>query len=193
MPKSLNRAQGACELPTLPNATVAPRRAIVTIVTKDYLFWCRALFETVQTAYRGQRACLAYLIGDLPSGVTADALGFDVIQVEQLGFGAFDDMAFRYAAFELVNALKPLIIKHALDSLQFEEVVYLDSDMIVVSPLDEVDRALSDGATFMATSHITTPHQGEFHPTNRSILRAGRLNAGFLAARRHPEVSRFLS
>lgn len=180
-------------MPTFPDAIAAPRRAIVTIVTNDYFFWCRALFETVQAVYHGQRACLVYVIGDLPSGISADSLGFEAVRVEHLGLDAFDDMAFRYTPFELTNALKPQIIRHTLESLQFEEVVYLDADVIVVSRLDEVDRALSDGASFIATSHVTAPHQGEFHPTNLSILRVGRLNAGFLAIRRDPETLGFLS
>ena len=151
------------------------------------------MFATVRAAYGQERTCIMYLVGDLPLGITAETLGFELIRVEDLGIDVFWDMAFRYTAFELATALKPRIIEHALEVLNFDEVTYLDSDIIVASRFDEVDRALSAGARLVTTSHITAPHEGDLISANLLILRVGRLNSGFLAARRDPAVASFLA
>lgn len=177
----------------MSSAISPPQRAIVTIATNDRVFWSRALFATVRAAYGHERTCIMYLVGDPPPGVTAETLGLELIRAEDLGIDAFWDMAFRYTAFEFATALKPRILEHALEVLGFDEVIYLDSDIIVASRLDEVDQALSAEACMVTTSHITAPHEGDFRSTNLMILRAGRLNSGFLTVRRDLAVASFLT
>jgi hypothetical protein len=165
-------------------------RAIVTIATNNYLHWTRALFASVRRVYGGDRRLIAYVIGALPPGVSGSALGFELIAVESLGLAAFSDMAFRCTAFELANALKPRVIAHALSVLGLDDVIYLDSDIVVTSRLDEAEHILADGACMAATPHISQPHRQS--SANRELLRAGRLNTGFIAARKTPEVLSFL-
>jgi hypothetical protein len=167
-------------------------RAIVTIVTNDYLFWARALFRTVRAQYGGERACLVYVIGAPPPGLTEDVAGAKLVRMEDLRLPAFWDMAFRYTPFELCNALKPRAVEHALAALGYDEVIYLDSDIILTSRLDEADAALTAGACLVATPHITAPHEGDAAAIDLTVLRSGRLNAGFLAARRDNSLMGFL-
>lgn len=115
------------------------RRALITISTNDRVFWSRALFTALRRVYGVERTCIMYLIGELPPGVSAETLGFDVVRVEDIGIDAFWDMAFRYTPFELSAALKPRIVEHALGPLQFDEVIYLDNDLVVTSRFDEID------------------------------------------------------
>lgn len=166
-------------------------RAFVTIVTNDYLFWALALVRSIRAQY-GECACVIYVIGALPPGLSEEAAGARLVRLEDLRLPAFFDMAFRYTPFELACALKPRAIEHALATLGYEEVIYLDADNIVVSRLEEVEGALAQGASLVVTPHITEPHDGADADMNLVVLRAGRLNAGFLAARREPACMRFL-
>jgi hypothetical protein len=167
-------------------------RAIITIVTNEYLFWARALFRTVREQYGDERACLIYVIGSPPPDLTEDAAGAKLVRVEEMQLPAFWDMAFRYTPFELCNALKPRAIEHALATLGCDEVIYLDSDIILTSRLEEADATLAAGACLVVTPHITAPHEGDAAVIDLDVLRSGRLNAGFLAARRDTELMNFL-
>lgn len=173
-------------------ATDRRSRAIITIVTNDYLFWARALFRTVRAQYGDERACLIYVIGAPPAGLTEDAAGAKLVRVDQLNLPAFADMAFRYTPFELCNALKSRAIEHAIATLGYDEVIYLDADIILASRLEEADGALAEGACLVATPHITAPHDGASAEIDLTVLRSGRLNAGFLAVRRDGALMEFL-
>jgi glycosyltransferase involved in cell wall biosynthesis len=98
---------------------------------------------------------------------------------------------FRYTILELNTAVKPWMFEHVF-ARGYDRVLYFDPDIVVYSPLSELDAAPPE--TFLTlTPHLTGPIGGDDHPSERSILQAGTYNLGFLGARRHPELSRFLA
>ncbi|MEE8115403.1 MAG: hypothetical protein V3T23_13745, partial [Nitrososphaerales archaeon] len=58
----------------------------------------------------------------------------EVFLAEQLPLPGGRRFLFKYTAFELCCALKPYAIKHALQRSGVTHLVYLDSDVLVISP-----------------------------------------------------------
>src|SRR5260370_44972 len=91
--------------------------------------------------------------------------------------------------------MKPWMFEH-LFAMGYDRVVYLDPDIVIYSPLIELDSTPSPGAgeSFLTlTPHLTGFIGGDEHPSERTILQAGAYNLGFLALSRRPPLDRFLA
>jgi hypothetical protein len=83
--------------------------------------------------------------------------------------------------FELACASKTAALRHALATLGYTKVIYLDSDMYCLAPLTRVFEALEQRA-LLVTPHCLTPLDLEGgHTDDYDLLKVGHLNAGFLA------------
>jgi GT2 family glycosyltransferase/glycosyltransferase involved in cell wall biosynthesis len=170
-----------------PGLSAAMR--LCTIVTKDRLPWARVLTASWAEHHPGHRAVV--LLVDEPEGCFDPAEEpFDVLTAEEVVGPGLWAMALRYTPFELAMALKPFLLMHQLG--RHELVVHLDSDVLVMAPLEPVVAAL-ERCQIVLTPHFLDPIplDGE-RPTEPDILRAGAYNAGFLALRRGTESTRFL-
>ena len=104
----------------------------------------------------------------------------------------FVKLSFQYNAIELCCALKPYIMSHLLDC-GYDEVVYLDGDIIVLDSFCKVFTKFSDKAIIL-TPHITKAYPvDEKTPCERDILKSGIYNAGFIGVKNEDESRRFLS
>jgi hypothetical protein len=74
----------------------------------------------------------------------------------------------------------------------YDRVLYIDPDVVIYSPLAEIDEAPPE--TFLIlTPHLTGFIEGDEHPSERTILQAGTYNLGFLFVSRQPPLERFLA
>jgi hypothetical protein len=92
------------------------------------------------------------------------------------------ELAMSYDLVEFATAIKPLVFQALLR--EYEQVVYLDPDTYVVSPMDELGPALDGGAGIVLTPHYLepTPHGNAF--TEGHLLNVGVYNLGFCAVNR---------
>ena len=67
--------------------------------------------------------------------------------IDELAIDDLDDMAFRYSILELNTAIKPYCFDYLFDALRYDTAIYLDPDILVLSPLDHVRTALEEGAS----------------------------------------------
>jgi hypothetical protein len=102
-------------------------------------------------------------------------------------------MAFRYNLVEFNTAIKPLCFEFMLDQAGFDAAIFLDPDIQVFRPLDEVYGAFSNGASCVLTPHILSPLQDEGSPSDLDLMRSGTFNLGFAAFSNTDEARRFLS
>jgi len=129
------------------------------------------------------------LVGD-PSDVDRDEESFTSVRLETLPLPNPRRFCFRYSILELNTAVKPWMIEH-LFARGYDRVIYIDPDIVIYSPLAEIDEAPPE--TFLTlTPHLTGFIEGDEHPCERTILQAGTYNLGFLAVTRQPQLSRFL-
>jgi GT2 family glycosyltransferase/glycosyltransferase involved in cell wall biosynthesis len=158
---------------------------VCTVINKAWLAHARALAESLHAHQPDAR--MSVLIVD-PANDLIDAGGepFEILRPADMAIEGFDAMSVRYDITELCCALKPSILRYLL--VREETAVYLDSDVRVFAPLDDLDQALEEHP-FLLAPHLLTPLPDDGRePSELAILLAGSFNLGFAAARSTPEV-----
>ncbi|MEA2489458.1 MAG: hypothetical protein QOH21_1250 [Acidobacteriota bacterium] len=162
------------------------KTAVFSIVSPNYRHFVRVLMKSVERHHpRWDRFVL--LVGH---GVPPDRESFTTIPLDAIGLPDPRRFCFRYTLLELNTAVKPWMFAY-LFARGYDRVVYLDPDIVVYSPLAELD-ALPPETFLVLTPHLTGSIGGDEHPSERSILLAGAYNLGFLCVSRHAELPRFL-
>lgn len=117
---------------------------------------------------------------------------FNIIPVEELDIPEFDELNSKYNIVELNTAVKPTYFHYIFEKYQPENVMYIDPDILVLSPFEEVIDLLKV-KNIVITPHICTPIEDEFAPTDYHTLRGGIFNLGFIALSNYASVKDFLS
>ena len=121
-----------------------PRRAIVTLVTRNYAHFAQVLVASCRAAH--PEAAIFVCYADRPPADWREAVpGTRVVYGDELGIPDWRTFSFQYTPFELSCALKPHLLRHVIDQ-GYDEVVYLDGDMRVYGPLASAFAALEHSA-----------------------------------------------
>lgn len=165
--------------------------AFFTICAKNYVSYAHTLFDSLKKHYPGGTFYL--VLADRLEGARIDlGEGVKILEAEDLPVDDLARMAFRYDITEFSTAIKPASFKYIFDIGEQESVVYIDPDILVVSPLEEMHQLLEKGAQAVLTPHICEPVDDGDKPDDVSMLRAGVYNLGFLALRRSKAVNSVL-
>jgi hypothetical protein len=157
-------------------------RAIVTIVTRNYLAYARALMRQCELHEPGADRFVV-IVDRLPAGEVADVPNSDIIYGDELGIERWPRYAFQYTPFELACALKPHVVDCLMRDRGCQQVVYLDGDMRLYGPLSPVWRALENDSIVL-TPHLLRPLlDNSVRPYESLYLRSGTFNAGCFAVR----------
>lgn len=162
------------------------RTAVFSIISPNYRAYARVLMASVQRHHPDWDR-FVLLVG----GSSSEDEAFTTVPLEALPLPHPRRFTFRYTILELNTAVKPWMFAH-LFARGYDRVVYLDPDIVVFSPLAELDALPAD--TFLTL----TPHLTGFigddrdHPSERAILQAGAYNLGFLSVQRQPSLDAFL-
>ena len=158
------------------------KRAIVTIVTRNYLAYAKALMRQCELHEPG--ADRFVVVADrLPAGEVADVPNAHIVYGDELGVERWLRYSFQYTPFELVCALKPHAVFMLMSSRGYQEIVYLDGDMGVYGPLSPMWQALEKDSLVL-TPHLLRPMpECASHPYEIMYTLAGTFNAGCFAVR----------
>jgi glycosyltransferase involved in cell wall biosynthesis len=163
-----------------------PERIVFTIASKNYASYALTLLESLAAVDPSTRRML--VLADTPSGLDHASIPAEVLPASSLGIPHFEDMATRYSVMELNTAIKPFVFLHLFDACPEASCIYLDPDILVLSPLEEIDNAIAAGAELVLTPHITEPLQDGFKPDDLTIMKSGIWNLGFAAMRCSPQT-----
>ncbi|HEY2427356.1 MAG TPA: hypothetical protein VGI06_00390, partial [Acidimicrobiales bacterium] len=152
-----------------------------TIIASNYLAFARVLAASFRRFHPG--APFWVLVIDDPDGlwVTADE-EFTVLHLGDVGFDGetIHRLAAIYDVLELATAVKPWLLQHLLATTG-RPVVYLDPDIEVFSPLDQLAVAAGEHGVAV-TPHLLEPLPLDgLYPDDAHMLRSGVHNLGFLA------------
>lgn len=165
------------------------RKAVCTIISKNYLPAARVLMQGI--ARHAPDADRVVLLVDRVDGCFEPAReSFRVLLSSELEIPDSRWFHFRYAILELNTAMKPFLIERLMRE-GYEAVVYLDPDIMVHSPLDELWKGLEENNAVL-TPHLDQPVEDDRFPSEIDILRTGAYNLGFIAMRRSEETLGFL-
>jgi len=153
--------------------------AIVTIVSSNYLHFARTLMQSVAGQHpQADRYCL--VVDRDSSHARKLSPEFQVLELNEIGLPDGEDFLFQYNILELNTAVKPWAIKCLFDR-GYQRVIYIDPDIVLFRPLEEVNRAFERGAEIVLTPHLLSPVTDALKPDELDIRRAGTYNLGFCA------------
>ncbi len=154
-----------------------------TSFTYAYLGRARTLLATLRLAHPDWMVC-AVVIDEPPSDAADTELlaGFDlIIGLGDLGIPRTRAWLFKHDVVEACTAVKAAAMLHLMD-LGYGVVVYLDPDIAVFHPLDNILAAL-DRASIVLTPHQTSPNRNSRVMLDNELasLRFGAYNLGSIA------------
>lgn len=152
-----------------------------TIVARNYVSYARTLCKSIRKNYPDAKIFVA--ISDLSHDIPdINVENCDIITVEQLNLPNGRSMELRYDVMEFSTAIKPYVFQWIFDNCLASNVIYLDPDIEVISPLTEVERLLNNGSSVVLTPHLLSPIEDNLMPDELTMLRVGTYNLGFIAA-----------
>lgn len=159
-----------------------------TVVSLNYLPYARALSDSFLRHHPGWQFCIGLLER---KSVKVDALsGEDLVYVEDLHIPEFEVMNRQYSIFELSCALKPFYADYLFTHRGAEQVIYLDSDILVFSRFRMFEQ--HPQAEIFLTPHLTGT-DGRLSVHELHMLSGGIFNGGFVGFRKGIQASDFLS
>lgn len=162
-----------------------------TIVAKNYIAYARTLCASIAAHHPDAKIYVGLSDSDIHGIDQADDC-FELISVNQLDLPNLDHFAFRYDVMEFSTAIKPYVFRWLLANTATDCIIYLDPDILVLSPLAEVLYMLRESATAILTPHLITRVDDGYEPDERTMLRVGIYNLGFLAISRCNESKKLL-
>ncbi len=164
--------------------------ACLTIVSKNYLAMARVLCSSFLAHHPGARFFVA--LADRNDGyIDAAAEQFTLLELSELGVPAPDVYCYQYNILEINTAIKPVALKQLLEDPTIEKIAYLDPDIRVFRPLDEVWDSLDDHSVVI-TPHMREPFGDGKSPNELAIIQSGTYNLGFIALKNDAEAGKLL-
>lgn len=161
-----------------------------TIVSRNYLSLARTCCRTFLEQHPGARAFV--LVVDRLEGFDPAGEPFECLAAEQLGIPRFEEFAFKYSVVELNTAVKPWFLERLLQRPDVRTLVYLDPDIQVFGPFEELRQALDRSEVVLTPHTLEPPPQDGRRPTEQDFLVSGAYNLGFVALRRGATARRLL-
>lgn len=157
-------------------------KAMCTVVARNYLAHARVLARSFVSQHPDVPMTVL-LLDDDGGVVSGDGELFEIIRPEDVV--SEDDlrhMVVMYDVVELATAVKPWLLQHLLRR-HGGPVCYLDPDIEVFSPLEEVAHG-AQGSPIVLTPHLTAPLPRDGRtPDEDFILKSGIFNLGFITVR----------
>lgn len=157
-----------------------PTLLACTVVAKNYLPLARVLGATFEQHHPGNR--LRVFVIDDPRAEVVHEADLQQLTLDDIGISPEEylRMIGIYDVTELATAVKPWVLR-ALVKQGAATAVYLDPDIAVFSPFDELPGLAAEHGIVL-TPHVPTPLPDDgLYPEEESFLAAGVYNLGFIA------------
>jgi glycosyltransferase involved in cell wall biosynthesis len=164
--------------------------AVCTIIAKNYLAYARALVNSLRR-FHPDLTVYVLFVDDTTGFVDPAQEDFTPLGLDVLDLPRRQEFLFRYDVMELSTAVKPYLLQWLFER-GHGKVLYLDPDIWVFAPLDDLFAWLED-ADVLLTPHLTGPLGDGKYPDERDILLSGTYNLGFLGIARAPQVEALLA
>ncbi|MVT07431.1 glycosyltransferase family protein [Chitinophaga tropicalis] len=173
-------------------------KAVYTICTPSHIAQAKTLIRSVLEHNRDYKAFICLFNSDAFALEELKQLDYaTIIDAEAISIPVYKKMKEQYNPFELSCALKPYIADYILEHYKPQQVVYFDSDILVLNQLFEVPQSRDICLTLHYLSLKTWDDGGAGLAGRRSIernsLRGGVFNGGFFSVKDTDIARSFLS
>jgi glycosyltransferase involved in cell wall biosynthesis len=174
--------------PQPERALRAPGAAPVffTICSKNFTAYAKTLFQSVRQFHPDAETYL-FLCDEIGPEYQTDSLLFTVVPLFELDIPDVQGMSTRYNITEFNTAIKPFAFAYLFKKLAKQRVVYVDPDILLVSPLHEVMHEFAQGADCILTPHLLQPAE-DVEVSDGKMLLFGIYNLGFIGLHNSPNV-----
>jgi glycosyltransferase involved in cell wall biosynthesis len=166
-------------------STKRKNAAIFTIVSANYIAFAATLMQSLREHHPDIPRFI--ILSDAYRTFPGIDLAAEVIACDDLGIELLDNMKLWYSIVEFNTAIKPFVFSYLMAQRGFTSAVYLDPDIAVFAPLDEVFNALRRHSLVL-TPHMMKPLQDGKQPSDHTILKSGVYNLGFLALKQDEDT-----
>ena len=166
----------------------ATNKTIFTICSVNYLDKAITLCNSVKE--NNPEIITNIFIVDTKRSISININGINIIWIEDINFPNLKECAFKYNIIEFNTAVKPYCALYLLNF--YEYIIYLDPDIYVVNPLDNIFEDLQK-YSIVLSPHSLSPYNGIGRPCDIDLLRFGSYNLGFFAVRKNSDALKFLS
>jgi glycosyltransferase involved in cell wall biosynthesis/SAM-dependent methyltransferase len=155
------------------------RVEVGTVIAKNYVAHARVLARSYAEHHPGHRLQVL-VIDDFDGYIEPADEPFDVVTPGELEIAGFERMAVLYDVLELSTAVKPWLLRWLLARSDDDVAVYLDPDMRLYAPLDEMFAAVREHGLVLSPHNVDPMPRDGKHPNEQDILVAGAYNLGFI-------------
>lgn len=155
---------------------------VCTIIARNYWAHARVLARSVLDHHPDARVTVLVIDLDDRTQACASRERFDVIGPDEIGLDRSElwRMAGIYDVLEISTALKPWLLRRMLER-DPSPVVYLDPDIEVFAPIDEVSSCAAEHGIVLTPHTVSPMPLDDYGPNEITILQAGTYNLGFIA------------
>ncbi len=132
-----------------------------------------------------------FLCDEMDPSYDTSSFPFNVIPLSELNVPDIEEMSQRYNITEFNTAIKPYAFSYLLKKQGKDRIVYLDPDIVLLSPLQEIVDEFDAGAECILSPHILEPAEN-VEMSDAKMLQFGIYNLGFLGLRRTPDTLRIV-
>jgi|ERR1043166_419942 hypothetical protein len=167
-------------------------RILCTIIAKNYVAFARTLAQSFLAQYSDGKV-FVLIVDDFEGYIDPAPECFEIVRLGELNIPKLQEFCFKYTLKELCTAAKASFLKHLISDRGCESVIYLDPDVLITGPLDQLYESLGNHDIIL-TPHLDTdyPEDGLL-PNDSHILRAGQFNLGFIGVNSSANARAFLS
>jgi glycosyltransferase involved in cell wall biosynthesis len=158
--------------------------AFFTIVSRNYIPYAITLCQSIERQYPNSKIFVAISDECNTNDISLFTERVKLIDIDALNLPSKFRFLFRYDVMELSTGIKPYVFKYIFNTENFDQVIYLDPDIYLCSPLEELSSLFSGGANIVLTPHLLSPIEDDCLPNELGIMRAGAYNLGFLGVSR---------
>ncbi|MBX9767338.1 MAG: hypothetical protein K2X47_08720 [Bdellovibrionales bacterium] len=180
--------------PSRLNRMNSPSRAICTVFATSSLAKVKTLFRSIQEAHPKEHFSFFALITDSETNDTpAEIQNCQIYHLKDLeNLPNLRRAGFQYCSGQFEMLLKPFFLKLLFSREEFQDVIYLDAENLVLGSLAPLFLKF-EKAPILLTPHLLSPiPEDGASPTNKDILVLGCFNLGFIGLRRSGTAEKFL-
>ena len=163
-----------------------------TLCCNNYLAQAKVLGHSFRRHHPGIEFIIGLVDTVNPSIDYSAFSDFTILPVADLEIPEFEEMELKYSIVELNTSVKPFYFSHLFDNQKANKIIYLDPDIEVFSPMEEV-LDLLDTYNIIITPQNCSPIDDGHSPSDIHVLGTGVFNLGFIALSDSERLSGFLS